>query len=256
MQNNTFFGLYSPQNVIVLEEIHSTNDYAKELLTNFKPQIDLTAIMAKHQTAGKGQRGAQWLTQPHANLAVSIIHTPNNLSIHKQFNLTIASSLATYDVIKMYLDQEAFIKWPNDIMIQNRKIAGILIENKLAGQNIKHAIFGIGINIEQTQFHNDIAHKTTSFKLENSELHLTKLEIVHNLQERLNFYLNQVEKNFDVTFNTYKSKLYKRNLKTSYSIEGKVCEAEIIDVNQDGQLIMQINGDLRSFNLKEVNYLL
>jgi BirA family biotin operon repressor/biotin-[acetyl-CoA-carboxylase] ligase len=100
LQNNTFFGDLLRRHIIVLNRATSTNDYLKQLLANFTPLPEYTAIMAKAQTEGRGQRGTKWLSLPQQNLTVSFYLKPHDLPLSKQFFLTVIGSLAVRDTLK------------------------------------------------------------------------------------------------------------------------------------------------------------
>ena len=126
-----------------------------------------------HQTAGRGQYGNKWESEPHQNIAISIVLNPTFLNPREQFHLNKAISLAVYDVIAQFVTANgvrqagvASIKWANDIWVSGKKIAGILIENQLEGQQIRACVIGIGLNVNQINFSDEIGHKTTSFSLE------------------------------------------------------------------------------------------
>lgn len=255
MQNNTFFAHYQPLPVIVLEETPSTNDYSKQLLTNFKPQIDFTAIMAKHQTQGRGQRGTTWLTQPYCNMTASFIYSPHNLFITDQFLLTIHSSLAVYDVIKELTSKEVYIKWPNDIMVERRKIAGILIENKVAGQYVKNVIAGIGINVYERNFPRDIANRSTSLVLENSEINLTILDLIKKIQHRLYYYQRIFSpENRAVHLELYNNRLFLKGIIADFIVNGTSIQGQILGVESDGQLIVCHQQVTKKYDLKGITY--
>lgn len=255
MQNNTFFGHYQPLSIIVLESTASTNDYSKQLLTNFKPQIGFTAIMAKHQSAGRGQRGTLWLAPPNTNMTASFIYSPVDLPITKQFALTVHASLAVYDVLKEILQKDIYIKWPNDIMVGRKKIAGILIENKVSGQFIKTVIIGIGLNVYQKEFSGDIAHKTTSLTLENPKINLSILNVVKKIQKRLWDYQHILqEDNFSPHLKLYNERLFLKGTHTSFTVNGISIEGEIQGVENDGLLTVRHQQEIKKYDLKELAY--
>ncbi|MFZ4862656.1 biotin--[acetyl-CoA-carboxylase] ligase [Sphingobacterium sp. Mn56C] len=256
MQNNTFFGHSTPYSIIVLEEIPSTNDYAKQLLSNFKPQIPFTAILARHQSQGRGLRGNTWLTKPGENLTVSYVFSPDNLPVNQQFALTVISSLALYDCIQEWTKKPVSIKWPNDILVNKKKIAGMLIENKIRGTNISHAIIGIGCNIYGTEFPEDIRHKTTSLRLENSDINLTFIALSTQIRQRLLHYYQVYQENFDAVLALYNSRLFNRNRAATYEINGQQHRGTILDVEQDGLLRVRIQEQIHKFDLKDIRYLL
>src|SRR5215210_6618050 len=134
-----------------LPSVDSTNNYA---------MAQVHAGLARHgfvystlqQTAGKGQRGKTWSTDSGSNITLSVVLEPSGLNYAKQFFLSAAVALACLDFTRIYAGEKTKIKWPNDIYWSDRKAGGILIENVLKGEEWKHSIVGIGININQTLF--------------------------------------------------------------------------------------------------------
>ena len=255
MQNNTFFEDSSPNNIIVFEELASTNDYLKELLSKVKPLEPNTVIMAKNQTAGKGQRGNVWKSEPHTNLTASFLLSPEKLDISSQFSLTVIASLAVYDIIKTFCDKHISIKWPNDIMIGNKKVAGILIENKIVGTQVKHSIIGIGINVYQKQFPAEISSKTTSLILENDNLNLEIIDLVKKIQKKLAEYSGSYKENSELFLARYNRKLFRKDKVHSYFFEGNIVEGTILRVEKDGLLQIEIDKKLHKIDLKGITYL-
>lgn len=256
MQNNTFFNDSCSNNVIVVDEVTSTNDYLKNLLTKVKPLAPFTVIMAKSQTAGKGQRGNVWNSEPNMNLTASYLLYPDNLSISKQFLLTIVSSLAVYDAIQQYNPKDVSIKWPNDILIKNKKIAGILIENKIAQQQIKNSIVGIGVNVLQQEFPHEIRHKTTSLHLENPQHKISILDLALSIQRNLEKYQKLAQTDSKSILERYNQHLYNRGIWADYEYEGKTVVGRIIEVNLDGLLNIEMEGVIQKIDLKGITYLL
>ena len=134
-----------------MPQCHSTNSLATELIRN-KDLAEGTIVITNNQTAGKGQRGNIWEAEPGKNLTFSIILKPSFLLATDQFYLTIVVSLALRDFLTARLTAEVKIKWPNDILVVNKKICGILIENSLSVDAIQHSIIGIGLNVNQKIF--------------------------------------------------------------------------------------------------------
>lgn len=139
---------------IFLPEVNSTNSYAIELLKNVKP-MEGTLIHTQFQTAGRGQRGMLWNAEPTSNLTFSLIIKPQFLMIEKSFYLYKIAALACYDALTEILKKGQFdikIKWPNDILVNKKKICGILIENVLFNNQLNWSVIGIGINVNQNYF--------------------------------------------------------------------------------------------------------
>lgn len=256
MQNNTFFEDSIPNNIIVFEELTSTNDYLKELLSKVKPLAPYTVIMAKNQTAGKGQRGNQWNSNANQNLTASFLISPEKLEISNQFSLTVLASLAVYDTLKTFCTQDIAIKWPNDILINNKKVAGILIENKISGNQIKHSVVGIGINVYQQDFPLEIKHKTTSLSLEIENLDIEILQLVKLIQKKIVYYTTYSNENSRELLDQYNQKLFRKDELHSYDYEGNMVQGKIIKVESDGLLQIEIQKNLHKLDLKGITYIL
>ncbi|MCI0921474.1 biotin--[acetyl-CoA-carboxylase] ligase [Sphingobacterium rhinopitheci] len=255
MQNNTFFGYSKPSSLIVLDNVSSTNDYLKQLLANFKPQLPFTAIMARQQTMGRGQRGTSWIAQPNKNLTASFLNTPKHLAIKDQFLTTITSSLAVYDSLSEFIPSNLSIKWPNDIMVNNKKIGGILIENKITSTAIKHSIIGIGINVNTTEFPIEFRKKTTSIALENFDFNLTIISLVKRIQQQLIRYEQIVaDGEIDKLWNLYTDRLFRKNCIATYIINNLEIQGEILGVNTDGKLLLKVADEVHKYDLKELRY--
>jgi BirA family transcriptional regulator, biotin operon repressor / biotin---[acetyl-CoA-carboxylase] ligase len=135
------------------DELPSTNDYARQIIAMGNP-ANGTAVLAAIQSAGRGQYGREWLTEPNTALTVSFILFPKQLQTDKLFLLGQMTALAVHDIISKWIDP-AFvrIKWPNDVYLKEKKVAGILIENSLSSDGaIAYSIIGIGINVAQKTF--------------------------------------------------------------------------------------------------------
>jgi BirA family biotin operon repressor/biotin-[acetyl-CoA-carboxylase] ligase len=150
--DNLFIG----HNRVHLADVDSTNNYARTLVRDKMP-IEGTVVTTDKQTNGRGQRTNLWVTEPNMNLTCSYILRPAFLAAKDQFLLSASVALAVFDLISdVVTDESVKIKWPNDILVGEKKIAGILIENSLRGSNLDNSIVGIGLNVNQTEFPNEI----------------------------------------------------------------------------------------------------
>ena len=138
-----------------LNVIDSTNRYTRDeaqTLWNEAGECKIIAITARHQTAGRGQRGNIWTSAAGENLLLSILVRPGeSLKVTEQFLLSQAVALALHDTMKEY-GICTQLKWPNDIYAENKKLAGILVELYYSGTFIEQAIIGIGVNVNQCKF--------------------------------------------------------------------------------------------------------
>ena len=151
--------------MVILDEIDSTNLYAMQLIQANMAEHGLV-VMAKHQTAGKGQRGKQWHSLPGENLLFSMVLQTKGWPLQQQFIWNMAVALACRELVAEEVDVECKIKWPNDLFIGDKKTGGILIENVVRG-DWTWTVVGVGMNIHQSSFDKEIRHKASSWVIEN-----------------------------------------------------------------------------------------
>ena len=138
--------------IIHLAQTASTNDYLRALPS---PQDDcMTVVYADWQTAGRGQGSNKWESEAGKNLLFSILVCPTSVDITRQFVLSMAGALAVKAALDKYTDGIS-LKWPNDIYWHDRKISGTLIETSVKGRTLARCIYGIGLNVNQREFHSD-----------------------------------------------------------------------------------------------------
>lgn len=255
LQNNTFSRLYLRQNLIVLEEVTSTNDYLKELLSNIKPLPEATAIMTNHQTKGKGQRGSSFLSNPGETLTMSFVLYPTDFNILQSFNLNMLVCLGIQHWASELLPGVQ-IKWPNDIYVNNRKLGGVLIENQLSGSQIRSSVIGIGINIKQQAFPEAIQDKASSLHLEDPT---TQPQPLEHYGLSLLYAILALYKRIDLQdtaqlLDAYNNGLFRKGLSAQYEIEGKTYLGVLQGVDSNGKLKVLINDQQRLFDLKEIGF--
>ncbi|RNL50626.1 biotin--[acetyl-CoA-carboxylase] ligase [Pedobacter jejuensis] len=255
MQNNTFSTLFVGQNLIKLKEVDSTNNYLKNLASNSEPLPEGTVIMADNQFAGRGQQESVWQTEPGKNISTSIYLKPSFLPISKQFYLNMAVSLAVADALSFFLPSPVVVKWPNDIYYNRKKLGGILIENALTGSIIKSSVVGIGLNINQQAFGKDLSTKATSmFLVLNEELDLEHvMEKIFVYMEK--YYLILKSERYAILHNDYLKRLLYFDIAGSFIQNGQVFEGKIKGVEDSGHLIMEVDGNIKHFNFKEIEYI-
>ena len=235
--------------IIKIECTDSTNNYVANLVYGGKIENG-TVILADKQTKGRGQRGAEWLSKPAENMIFSIYLTPANLSVKDQFVLTQFVSLSVVNTLKK-MGLEAVIKWPNDVLINHKKIAGILIENQLTGSSISGSIIGIGLNVNQTDFGTLSA---TSLKLETGT-HFLIDEFVFSLLNQLNIYWKYFE-NQDYLFlkELYLNDLWLLNQKAIFIDSHGEFEGIIRGTEENGLLQLERKGEIVNYDLKEITF--
>lgn len=215
-----------------------------------------TVVSARSQTAGRGQRGASWEAEPGKNLTFSQLFRPESLPAQRQFELSMLVSLAIADTVDELIADAgltAKIKWPNDIYVGDRKICGILIENKLFGAHIDRSIAGIGLNINQKEFISDAPNPVSTSQITGQETPLEPL--LERLASRLADYVDNYNGDASALKKIYLSRLYHGDGKeyTFALPDGTRFEASITDVDTDGTLHL---SDGNAYAFKEVAYVL
>ncbi|MEO9894375.1 biotin--[acetyl-CoA-carboxylase] ligase [Aurantibacter sp.] len=240
--------------IIKLNATDSTNQYLKNLLL-IKPVEDFTIVVAEEQTKARGQMGTSWQSDVGKNLTFSVLKRLGEFPVQNQYYLNITVSLAVYAFLKALQVPNLSIKWPNDILSGSQKICGILIENTLQGQLIKTSIIGIGLNVNQTDFHN--LFNATSLKLLLGEKYNLE-DLLYRLLEELDYYFKLLKSNsFKILENAYLDVLFlKGKISKFQEINNETFNATIVGVSYEGRLILQLqDGMLKEYNLKEIKLL-
>ena len=168
------------------DSILSTNEMMRSLVR--KHDVDpFTVIMAQEQIAGKGQRGRKWVSEKGKNLLCSLFYKPEKMEANEQFILTQLISVSIIETIKKHIDYSSHklsIKWPNDIYIGDKKLAGILIENAILGNCIQYSIIGVGLNINQKFFSSDLPNPISLYQLSKKKHDIKSVlkEIIENFE--------------------------------------------------------------------------
>ena len=149
------------EEVLYLETVDSTNKYAKDIGNkgNFRQLL----IIAERQTLGRGRLGRQWESEDHSGIWMSLLLKPD-IQPTLASRLTLLAAVAVSAAIDDVTGLETKIKWPNDIIIENKKVCGILTEMSAELNHINYLVLGIGINVSQMDFPDEIADKATSLK--------------------------------------------------------------------------------------------
>ena len=250
MYNISANTIFTGKTQVYLPTCHSTNEYACNLLANENP-LEGTLIITPVQTAGKGQRGSSWEAEPGKNLTFSLILKPVFLSVDQQFYLNIIISLAVRDTVAEFLQTSLKIKWPNDIYLNNKKIAGILIQNSLQKKHLTHSVVGIGLNVNQEKFGDQKAvsmmnHAGMEWPLE------TILAVL--LEKTEANYLKLKAGHQELLKQRYMEHLFRYREQHSFISQGKSFSGIIQGVEENGRLIIETDSGRQTFDFKEVEF--
>ena len=234
------------------QELPSTNTWLMESLVAHKLP-EGTLVLADHQTKGKGQFGAIWSSEPFSSLTFSILLKPIFLPISNTYDISICIALAIHDCLNE-LRPGFKIKWPNDIYFENKKVAGILIENQIHKSSCEHSVVGIGLNVNQTEFFK--LPKATSLKqiigvnfpVQNLLDRLCETIEARYLQLRANMYPSLLK--------SYLEHMYWFNEIHTFQTDALQFNASIIGVLRNGRLLLKFSdGSTRDFEIKELQFI-
>ena len=228
--------------IVHIDETDSTNRWLQE----HGDEYDMV-VWTDYQTAGRGQGSNTWESERGKNLLFSFLYHPHDIPANRQFTISMAISLAIADALGEQIG-DVSIKWPNDIYWRNAKIGGILIENRLLGQTIRDTIIGVGINVNQRQFHSDAPNPVSLWQIHGHETQREAL--LNDILERFAYYINKENKP------RYINMLYRRKGFHPYCDKEGAFMGQLIDVEEDGHLLLaKEDGRQCRYAFKEVQFI-
>ena len=255
MYNNSANTKFTGKSIHFLPSCHSTNTEAS-LLIRSKTAVNGLIVITNEQTAGRGQQGNVWHSEPNANLTFSVILFPAyHFHINYSFYLNIVASLAIAKTLETFLPKKIIrVKWPNDIYVDNKKICGILIENTLRGEHISSIVMGIGLNVNQSVF----GLPTATSILQESGCQSSLQNVLDSLCEHIEeFYLALNTGLKKELFDLYQSKLYALNLLHEYQDSDENFMGYIRGIEENGTLLVEkVSGVNRKYQFKEVRFIM
>ncbi len=227
---------YLGQRIYTFDTIDSTNTFARSLKEDECP--DGTLIVAEEQTAGKGRQGRRWQSQKGMNLLFTLVTRP--LLVHDKVRvLPFAAALAAADGIEQETKSAIECKWPNDLMIDGKKVAGMLIETSTQSDAVLNVILGIGINVNQTEFADDIKHKATSLKL-HSQQDIDRVRLLCAILAELEYRFDQL-RHFSpqILLDEWKLRATMLGAEITLVEHRTSIKAKAVDVAPDGALVIE-----------------
>jgi BirA family biotin operon repressor/biotin-[acetyl-CoA-carboxylase] ligase len=236
--------------LIFMPSCHSTNDISAELISK-SDIVNGTIVITDHQTHGRGQGSNDWESEKGENLTLSVILNTGFLPVHQQFYLNMMVCLSLSDLLTEYLHSGILIKWPNDIYFKNKKICGILIQNILKGNHLENSILGMGININQQNFENEIAVSLRNITGEWYDLQ----QVLQRLSEILEEYYGVLKEGlYGKLRRIYMNRLMWLNEDHIFEAE-EFFKGRITDIDESGRLMISTEKRVRVFSFKEVKFI-
>ena len=248
----------SQPEILHLDNTTSTSDLLRQMAAQGLADRDFTTVVADFQTNGRGQVGNHWESEPGANLLLSTIFHPIRCDVARQFMISMAVALAVRDVLAALLPNPADVKvkWPNDVYVADSKICGILVENQLSARHIAYSIIGIGLNVNQVEFHR--APNPTSIRLLTSSatpLHTLTADLLRALRLRLDSVSQALDSQL---LADYWAALYRADARFhDFATSSGRFSARIVSVAPDGRLTLEMpDSERRAFLFKQVEFVI
>lgn len=243
--------------IITLDSVASTNTWAKEHAASLSHG---DVVLTHCQTAGRGQRGNIWEAEPGRNLTFSLLLRPQGIKPARQFTISEIVALGVAETLRELLagaidPSEVRIKWPNDIYVGNRKIAGILIEHTVSGNTIGHTVAGIGLNVNQREFLSDAPNPVSMIQITGREFHLD--DILTRICGSILTMLDECD--FGGIHERFMSSLWRHDGRQHpfATPDGRTFSARIADVSPTGMLrLVHSDSTSADYAFKEVTFLL
>ena len=239
--------------------IQSTNSYLAGLQGG-DPDYDYEVAVSAFQTAGRGQRGNSWESQPGKNLLFSILAHPADIGASEQFFISQAISLAVSESVARFLGPESGahvrVKWPNDIYWKDSKMAGILIEHSILGRSIANTIVGVGLDVNQTVFESDAPNPISMAMVAGHGFDMEP--ILQDIILRFAGLMDQCSPEEKEAVNRmYHERMYRNSGFHRFADSAGEFKARIIRVEPNGCLVLETDaGGLRTYEFKQVRFLL
>lgn len=252
-----------PQRIIWLDEVPSTHQLLK-LDPEYQTLDPYTMLVARRQTAGRGQRGNSWESQDYRNLTFSMSANPGWLHPSSQFSISEAVALAVIALLQEN-GVEASVKWPNDIYVGDRKICGILIDHSLQGAEITRSVISAGINVNQLKFLSDAPNPVSMLQLLPDGTPDFEIEPLARRIQHLIFHLVEMTRSAVGRSNlhdAFMARLYRNDAQPHPYIDiraGEHIEGIIRDVSPTGLLTLELTSprpEMRTYAFKEISFIL
>jgi BirA family biotin operon repressor/biotin-[acetyl-CoA-carboxylase] ligase len=220
------------------DNVSSTNDVARELAA--QGATEGTCVIAREQTAGRGSHGRSW-SSSEGGLYVSVVLRPQ-IKAAESTIITLAAAVAVAETLKLDFGLPADIEWPNDVLVSSRKVCGILVESAVEGERLQYAVIGIGVNLSQEQFANDIANTATSLLIETGR-RIAPEEFASHLLDRLErWYRISIEERAQVIDRWEQLSSYARGSVVQIESSGGLIEGVTRGLSPTGALLLEMSS--------------
>lgn len=234
------------KSILFFDEITSTSTYCKD---NYKILNDKSIIIAKKQTLGRGKNNRKWLS-PSGGLYFSILLKDSLPPINSCQLIPLIVSVAVFEALKNF-NVNCKIKWPNDLLINNKKICGILVESKVSSSGLNYLVIGIGLNVNSLSPNDENLNGIFASLKEVYKTTFSLEDLLASIVNNLDNLLPKLDSNLDSVLDTYKSNCLFLNEEVTLVNNNEKIQVKILDIATDGSLKILHNNKIRFINSGE-----
>ena len=244
------FGTALNYDIYRFGKIDSTNSYLLELGDKGFPEG--TVAVADEQTSGRGRFARRWEAEPLSSLLFSILLRPVFLNRDEVFILTFSASVAVAEAIEIVTGVKTELKWPNDVLIHGRKACGILLESDFEGEKLNYVVIGIGLNVNQAVFPDEIKTKAVSLSMAAGRS-FDREELLSSILLRFKeVYESLKERDFYSIMKRWRDKCLMFGKRIKFNVAGKEIEGVLEEVTDDGAVSVRTSSGVLKFTAGEM----
>jgi len=234
-------------------KVDSTNTHLLKLGEEGFPEG--TVVVADEQSAGRGRFGRSWESEPQANLLFSLLLRPDFLQQDEIFVLTFAAAVSVAEAIEKAADVQPQLKWPNDVLLEGKKVCGILLESNSDSNRLGHVVLGIGLNVNQQKFSPVVSNDSTSLSLFTGKKFDRDEILFAILSNFSSVYESLLKGDFYSVMKKWRDRSIMFGKKITVNLAGKTFQGICDDVTDDGTLILRMGGELKKFSAGDITLL-
>ncbi len=231
-------------------KIDSTNSYLLKLGEKGFPEG--TVAVADEQTSGRGRFGRKWQAEPLSSLLFSILLRPAFLPRDEVFILTFSAAVAVADAIENVTRIQSELKWPNDILFRGKKLCGILLESNFEGDKLNYVVLGVGLNVNQTVFPEEITASAVSLSMIAGRS-FDREEVLSSILFRFNEnYQSLKSKDFYSIMKRWRDRSFMFGKRIKFNVAGREFEGTLDEVTDDGAISIATSSGVLKFTAGEI----
>lgn len=238
--------LYIPKSIIYLDSVDSTNNYLKNIALKSEPYV---VVLSDEQTLGKGRLGRNWASQKGSGIFMSLLLKPD-IEPAQAPKITLIAAAAMTKALESVCQMTVGVKWPNDLVINQKKVCGVLTEMSAELGSVNYVIVGIGVNVNQKVFPDSLTEKATSLYLEGEKEFSRKKILLHFFMAFEDLYMDFINNGtLEKTLDICRDHSVLINKEIYLETKANKRMVKVLDFNDEGQMIV-----LNEFNEKEAIY--